>query len=42
MGLKLLLDTNAIIALLNENTELVKVTDAAEEIFISVVNELEF
>jgi hypothetical protein len=42
MGLKLLLDTNAIIALLNENIELVKATDAAEEIFISVVNELEF
>lgn len=42
MGLRLLLDTNAIIALLNQNIELVKATDAAEDIFISVVNELEF
>lgn len=42
MGLRLLLDTNDIIALLNQNIELVKATDAAEDIFISVVNELEF
>ena len=42
MGLRLLLDTNAIIALLNENIELLKATGAAEDIFISVVNELEF
>ena len=40
MGLRLLLDTNAIISLLNENIELVKATHAAEDIFISVVNEL--
>ena len=42
MGLKLLLDTNAIIALFNENIKLVKATDDAEDISISVVNELEF
>ena len=42
MGLRLLLDTNAIVSLLNENIELVKATSAAEDILIPVVNELEF
>ena len=42
MGLRLLLDTSAIISLLDENIELVKATHEAEDIFISVVNELEF
>jgi len=40
--IKLLLDTNAIIALLKENEELKKATDTADAIFISVISELEF
>ncbi len=42
MGVRLLFDTNAIIALLNENAELAKALESAEGIFISFVNELEF
>ena len=42
MGIRLLLDTNSIIALLNENGKVVEVVDTADEIFISVINELEF
>ena len=42
MEIKLLLDTNAIIALLKENEELKKATDTADAIFISVISELEF
>lgn len=42
MEIKLLLDTNAIIALLKENEELKKATYTADAIFISVISELEF
>ena len=42
MGVRLLLDTNAIIALLKGNVDLEKAAGAAEQIFISIVNELEF
>ncbi len=42
MEIRLLLDTNSIIALLNENDELVQVIGSADDIFISVINELEF
>lgn len=42
MEVKLLLDTNAIIALLKENEELKKVTGTADAIFISIISELEF
>src|SRR6266516_772690 len=42
MEIRLLLDTNSIIALLNENAEVIKAVDTADNIFISVINELEF
>ena len=42
MGIKLLPDTNAIIALLNENPLVIEATNTADEIFITVINELEF
>ncbi len=42
MAIKLLLDTNAVIALLNENAVIVQSVKTADEIFISVINELEF
>ncbi|MGN6801895.1 MAG: type II toxin-antitoxin system VapC family toxin [Ginsengibacter sp.] len=42
MGVKLLLDTNAIIALLKENEKIKKATDTADAIFISIISELEF
>lgn len=42
MGMRLLLDTNAIIALLKENKKIIEFTDKADDIFISVINELEF
>ncbi|MDE3184151.1 MAG: hypothetical protein KGM16_12100 [Bacteroidota bacterium] len=42
MGIRLLLDTNAIIALLNENASVTEATNNADSIFISVINELEF
>jgi tRNA(fMet)-specific endonuclease VapC len=42
MGIRLLLDTNSIIALLNENSKVIEATDTADDIFISVINELEF
>ncbi len=42
MAIKLLLDTNSIIALLNEDAKVVEVTDVADDIFISIINELEF
>ncbi len=42
MGMKLLLDTNSIIALLNENGKVIEAIDAADDIFISIINELEF
>lgn len=40
--MKLLLDTNAIIALLKENEKIKKATDTADAIFISIISELEF
>ncbi|HEV8082950.1 MAG TPA: PIN domain-containing protein [Chitinophagaceae bacterium] len=42
MAIKLLLDTNAIVALLNENAGIIDSVNNAEEIFISIINELEF
>ena len=42
MEIRLLLDTNSIIALLNENAEVINITDNADNIFISIINELEF
>jgi predicted nucleic acid-binding protein len=42
MEIRLLLDTNSIIALLNENSEVIEAIDSAENIFISIINELEF
>jgi len=42
MAIKLLLDTNSIIALLNEDARVVELTDVADDIFISIINELEF
>lgn len=42
MAIKLLLDTNSIVALLNEDAKIVEVTDIADDIFISIINELEF
>jgi predicted nucleic acid-binding protein len=38
MGIRLLLDTNSIIALLNENSKVIEAIDAADDIFISVIN----
>ncbi|KAA9036377.1 type II toxin-antitoxin system VapC family toxin [Ginsengibacter hankyongi] len=42
MAIRLLLDTNSIIALLNENAGVIEATNNADDIFISVINELEF
>ncbi|MGN6195753.1 MAG: hypothetical protein ACTHOB_12500 [Ginsengibacter sp.] len=42
MEIKLLLDTNAIIALLKENEKLKKAASTADAIFISIISELEF
>ena len=42
MEIRLLLDTNAIIALLNQNAQIINVIDTADNIFISIINELEF
>lgn len=42
MAIRLLLDTNSIIALLNENAGVIEATNTADDIFISVINELEF
>ena len=42
MAIRLLLDTNSIIALLNENAGVIEATNDADDIFISVINELEF
>ena len=42
MAIRLLLDTNSIIALLNENDKVIEAIDTADDIFISVINELEF
>ena len=42
MGVRFLLDTNSIIALLNANMQLIKLIENADELYISVINELEF
>ena len=42
MGIRLFLDTNAIITLLRENVEVIEEVDKADDLFISVINELEF
>jgi len=42
MEIRLLLDTNSIIALLNENAAVIDAIDSADNIFISIINELEF
>lgn len=42
MEIKLLLDTNAIIALLKENVKLKEATKTADIICVSVISELEF
>ena len=42
MGVRLLLDTNSIIALLSANMQLIKLIENADELYISIVNELEF
>jgi len=42
MAIRLLPDTNSIIALLNENAGVIEATNNADDIFISVINELEF
>jgi tRNA(fMet)-specific endonuclease VapC len=42
MAIRLLPDTNAVIALLNQNAGIVESVNTADEIFISIINELEF
>ena len=42
MAIKLFLDTNAIISLFKENNLVVSEVNIAEEVFISIINELEF
>lgn len=42
MEVRIFLDTNAIISLLNENAGVINAIESADEIFISIVNELEF
>ena len=42
MEIRLLLDTNSIIALLNENAAVIDAIASADNIFISIINELEF
>lgn len=42
MEIRLLLDTNSIIALFNENAAVIDAIDSADNIFISIINELEF
>lgn len=42
MAIKVLLDTNAIISLFKENISVVSEVDIADEVFISIINELEF
>jgi len=42
VGVRLLLDTNSIIALLSANMQLIKLIENADELYISIVNELEF
>ena len=39
MGIRLLFVNNSIFALLNENGEVIKAIDTADEIFISVISE---
>jgi len=42
MAIRVLLDTNAIISLFKENISVVSEVDIADEVFISIINELEF
>jgi tRNA(fMet)-specific endonuclease VapC len=42
MGISILLDTNSIVALLNENAKVIETIDTADDISISIINELEF
>lgn len=42
MALRLLLDTNSIVALFKENKKVTEIIEFADDIFISVINELEF
>lgn len=42
MGLKIFLDTNAIVALLKNNQHLLELTSRSSSIYISVISELEF
>lgn len=42
MAIKLFLDTNAIISLFKENNLVVSEVNIADEVFISIINELEF
>lgn len=42
MAMKIFLDTNAIIDLLNENGKVIDAIANAEDIYISIINELEF
>jgi len=42
MGIRLFLDTHSIIPLLNENAGVIEAIDTADDIYISVINELEF
>jgi predicted nucleic acid-binding protein len=42
MGLKILLDTNAVIALLQNNEALHHIASKSSEVYISIISELEF
>ena len=42
MEVRLLIDTNSIIALFNKNAEVVAAIETADDIIISIINELEF
>lgn len=42
MEVRLLIDTNSIIALLNGNANVIAAVETADDIIISVINELEF
>ena len=42
MEVRLLIDTNAIIALFNKNADVLAAIETADDIIISIINELEF
>lgn len=42
MEVRLLIDTNSIIALLNENADVIAAVETADDIIISIINEIEF